>query len=288
MSELLTSPLRPAFLRLLDSIEDRCLICSPYITMNPVRSLVSAIERRRAQDDVQVKVIADISPVNLVNSSTDIDALIYLTEQIRHVETVYLPRIHAKVFISGESLALVTSANFTDGGFSGNLEYGVMFDEPDKVRNIATDMQAYTDLGGVFSTARLMEMREHAANLRTAIRDEQRAISAKVRAASAELLQEASDHLFRVRVQGKTPHAIFSDTIRYLLSRGPMTTPELHQRVQEIHPDICNDELDRIIDGQRFGKLWKHQVRTAQQHLKQRGQVVYDPNLRLWSRAKRA
>ncbi|MEK7270344.1 MAG: hypothetical protein AAB215_05290 [Planctomycetota bacterium] len=43
--------------------------------------------------------------------------------------------------------------------------------------------------------------------------------------------------------------------------------------IQNIHPDICDDSIDRVIDGQHFGKKWKHFVRSAQQHLKQRGEI---------------
>lgn len=31
--------------------------------------------------------------------------------------------------------------------------------------------------------------------------------------------------------------------------------------------------MDRVIDGKRFGKKWKHAVRTAQQKLKRDGLV---------------
>jgi hypothetical protein len=37
---------------------------------------------------------------------------------------------------------------------------------------------------------------------------------------------------------------------------------------QEIHPDLCDDDVDRVIHGVRFGRKWKHAVRTAQQQLK--------------------
>jgi hypothetical protein len=31
-----------------------------------------------------------------------------------------------------------------------------------------------------------------------------------------------------------------------------------------------------VIDGQRFGKRWKHDVRNAQQYLKRQGIIVFD------------
>jgi hypothetical protein len=34
-----------------------------------------------------------------------------------------------------------------------------------------------------------------------------------------------------------------------------------------------------VIDGRRFGKKWKHAVRTAQHQLKKRGVIDHDGNL---------
>jgi hypothetical protein len=60
----------------------------------------------------------------------------------------------------------------------------------------------------------------------------------------------------------------------------------LHGYIHDIHPDICDDTLDRVIDGQHFGKLWKHRVRTAQAHLKEKGLIEYDPARRVWKRTR--
>jgi len=64
-------------------------------------------------------------------------------------------------------------------------------------------------------------------------------------------------------------HTIFATTICYLLEKhGPLTTRQLHPQIADLHPDLCDDSIDRIIDGKRFGKKWNHAVQTAQQHLK--------------------
>lgn len=54
-----------------------------------------------------------------------------------------------------------------------------------------------------------------------------------------------------------------------------MTTAEIHPKVQALLPELCDDQRDLVIDGRHFGKLWKHHVRTAQQHLKRAGIVEY-------------
>ena len=74
--------------------------------------------------------------------------------------------------------------------------------------------------------------------------------------------------------KGKTINEIFSNTIVYLLSKyGSLNTDELNTHIQSIHPDICDDSIDRIINGQHFGKLWKHSVRNAQFSLKKKGLI---------------
>lgn len=77
------------------------------------------------------------------------------------------------------------------------------------------------------------------------------------------------------RVAGKTINSIFAETILYLLrTRGALSTAELHPLVQNIHPDICDDSIDRVINDQHFGKKWKHLVRNAQQSLKANGVIA--------------
>jgi hypothetical protein len=43
-----------------------------------------------------------------------------------------------------------------------------------------------------------------------------------------------------------------------------------------MHPDICDDRIDRVIDGVNFGKKWKHHVRTAEQALKRAHKIEFD------------
>jgi len=37
-----------------------------------------------------------------------------------------------------------------------------------------------------------------------------------------------------------------------------------------------DDSVDRVIGEVHFGKKWKHYARTAQQHLKRRGEIEFD------------
>jgi phosphatidylserine/phosphatidylglycerophosphate/cardiolipin synthase-like enzyme len=280
--ELLSSPFRPHFDQFIDRAERSCLICSPYITMGPVEKLVEKAAQKGLEESLTLRVITDISARNLLNGSTDIAALLLLTQRIRNSDIVYLPRIHAKVYIAGESLAIVSSANFTEGGFWGNLEYGVRVTDASSVQTIRGDVEDYSRLGGGVTTARLGELAERVVQLRGAVQREQRSIDEKLRLLSAELRRATEDELVRVHVSGRSAHAIFAETVLFLLARRNMTTAELHHHIQDIHPDLCDDTTDRVIDGHHFGKLWKHQVRTSQQHLKKKGLVAYDSGDQTW------
>jgi hypothetical protein len=101
----------------------------------------------------------------------------------------------------------------------------------------------------------------------------EKSIKSRLRSEFKRRLENFDDEIIRARAAGRVPHAIFADAILYLLSRKPMSTAQLHPLIQRIHPDLCDDNIDRIIDGKHFGKKWKHAVRTAQQHLKKTGQI---------------
>jgi hypothetical protein len=104
-----------------------------------------------------------------------------------------------------------------------------------------------------------------------------KSIKTKLRAAFEQRTEAAKLELFKARARGKTTHGIFCDTVLYLLEReGPLRTGELHPLIQHIHPDLCDDTIDRVIDGVHFGKRWKHYVRNTQQALRRKGLIGFD------------
>jgi hypothetical protein len=69
---------------------------------------------------------------------------------------------------------------------------------------------------------------------------------------------------------------VFSEVILYLLSKGPLPTVQMHPLIQRLLPDLCDDTVELVINGQPFGKKWKHHVRNAQQSLKRQGVIQFD------------
>lgn len=154
--------------------------------------------------------------------------------------------------------AIITSGNFTRGGLVQNYEYGIALYDKSLVESISDDMRAYAGLGSTLTLETLGRLADETRELQTLKKNAERA--QRQTGIGKQLRQRANviqDTLLRSRIRDRPITAIFSDTIRYLLWSGPKTTEELHER-KDIHPDICDDTIDRVINGQRFGKLWKH------------------------------
>ena len=50
---------------------------------------------------------------------------------------------------------------------------------------------------------------------------------------------------------------------------------KVQAKIKELLPDLCTDE-DLVINGQKFGKRWKHGVRTAQVYLRRGGRIYLE------------
>lgn len=277
----LASPFAPAFGDFIQAVKTSCLLCSPYITRGPVNGLIDSFVRRGLTDTIQMHVITDTSLDNLISGATDVEALMRIKEVMPSARITYHPSVHAKVYIADRQFALITSANFTDGGGHSNLEYGVSLRDRDAINIVHRDIVQYAALGTDVTLSGLALLREHALRLRESVREERRSVHRKIREASEILRREAEDDLIRLRVRDRSVNAIFSDTILYLLARHPMTTEDLNSQISLIHPDLC-DAADRVIDGKHYGKLWKHGVRGAQVTLRRQGHIDYRRDDRLW------
>lgn len=187
-----------------------------------------------------------------------------------------MPSLHAKVYVADERIAIVTSANLTEPGVSGNLEYGTAFTNTHTVQQVRADFENYSLLGAKVSPSDVEALLNETRELKTLFRQAQYSIKKEARRAFQRKLDAARDHLLRHRAKGKTTQAMLSEAILFLLAKAPLNTSELQPLVQQLQPDLCDDSIDRVIDGVHFGRRWKHHVRSAQQALKRRGAISYD------------
>lgn len=259
------------FEHFVSSIRECGLFVSPYISLKPIQRVVELLQGR----DVYIEVLTDLN--SIWQGTTDPAALVTLVNELPRTKIWYLPRLHAKVYIADGRQAIVTSSNLTDYGLWFNYEYGVSISDPVLVRRIWSDLQEYKSLGSPVSRFDLEKLVVNAARLQFLRRQIEYRAEPALRDELQLRINETRDHLMEIRAAGKTTNQIFAETVLYLLRKyGPLTTAQLHPLVQQIHPDLCDDTVDRVIRGVHFGKLWKHYVRNAQQTLKRQGKIRFD------------
>jgi hypothetical protein len=225
--------------------------------------------------EVKCLLLTDLSPHNIASGSTDPEAVEAISKTLPNSEIFHLPRLHAKVYIADKSRSVVTSGNLTAGGLVYNFECGVSIADATESAALGAQIEDYSRLGAKILKEQLSACSTISRELKMIVGGQkstrQYPVEATVR------IDAIAELLLTRRLAGGPIHGIFSETVVYLLRRhGPMSTQNLHEWIAQIHPDLCDNNVDRIIDGKRFGKKWKHAVRTAQQHLKKNGLIRLD------------
>jgi len=258
---------------LVNNAKRELIISSPYVTqegVDLVNNNVSPSLRNRGR----LSILTDLAPLNICQGSTDPKALQSLAGAIEDCTIWHLPRLHAKVYLADSARAMVTSGNLTGSGLMKNYEYGIGFSDRGLAGRIREDILDFARLGACISYDQLILYCQFAGEMTERIRKEKLALSKAAQHKLKQLMRAGEDRLIRLRLATGPIHSIFSETILYLLkSYGPLNTKKIHHFIKQIHPDLCDDNEDRVIDGQHFGKKWKHAVRTAQQHLKTKGLI---------------
>jgi hypothetical protein len=271
--EFLRSPWAEHFDFLIKQVRSSLVISSPYIGREPCSRILAIKSSSEAANQLSILLLTDLSRNTLLSGATDVSAICDLINAFRHMEIRFLPSIHAKVYVADDKVAIITSANMTKGGLLNNFEYGVKVDDGYLVRRIKLDITEYAALGTIIDQSKLEFLSQISSDLNLIRAEAERSLKSRLRTELEHRLKSFDEEIIRTRAAGRAPHAIFADAILYLLARKPMSTAELHPLIQAIHPDLCDNSIDRVIDGKHFGKKWKHAVRTAQQHLKKTGYI---------------
>ncbi|MGC8912726.1 MAG: phospholipase D-like domain-containing protein [Thermoplasmata archaeon] len=274
--KFLLSPWKNEFIDVISKTREELFISSPFINVEGVRILSDAMQTKNS---IEITLVTNLTTQNIVNGLTEPAALLELYKQFTQVKISSLGRLHAKVYLIDNKIGIITSANLTSGGLINNFEYGVLIDEKEIVSTIKDDMSKYYSLGNILDRNLLERINEESNKLHEIKSKTDNLIK---NTKLAQLLKKSTENLevelLKNRIkEGKTINAIFSDTILYLLKKkGALSTEEIHPLIQTIHPDICDDSIDRVINGQHFGKKWKHFVRDAQQSLKKKGLIYLE------------
>ncbi|MGC2161814.1 MAG: phospholipase D family protein [Silvibacterium sp.] len=273
---LLRNPWDSQLADLLSSPREFLLVASPFITRSVANWVGEQLNRNAAATKLQILCLTNVRIESVLSGSLELEGLADLGRAFQGFVPVHLPALHAKVFIADKKYAIVTSGNLTHGGLRANYEYGVAIKDHQLVRVIRRDFEGYASLGARLNLDQIVSLIEEFSGLRAEYQKQERGTLKAAGTAFRGRLRAAEDKVLQIRAEGMSNQAIFCNTIEYLLSKGPLSTAELHPRIQQIHPDICDDTVDRIIAGVSFGKKWKHLVRNAQQALKRAGRISYD------------
>jgi hypothetical protein len=218
----------------------------------------------------------NLSVRNMVQAVTDPRAILSVAEAAAGARVIHLPGLHAKAYVADGDRAIITSGNLTGGGLHRNLELGVLIRGCDAVEPIQKRIRSFLELGAEVPASRLAAFGQAVEKASLEFASRRRGVERRIAREFRSSLSIVEDELLELRLSQGPLSAVFSKTIEYLLkSNGAMTTVQLHPEIAALHPDLCDDSIDRVIGGRRFGKKWKHAVRSAQQRLKQSGIVEY-------------
>ena len=265
------SPWNEAFEEFARSIRQEAVIVAPFITEPPLLRLASLLGADRQP---QISVLTNLSADSLLQGSVDGGAIADFCRAVPTAAVRHLPGLHAKAYVADDHTAIITSGNLTAGSLFRNYEYGVRIADPPLVRRIASDLREYGSLGTAVSIAELDNLAGIAQSLRNKHAAALDSANSDLRREFEQQMATAQETLRQLRAKpGESANSIFGRTILHILGNGPLTTDAIHPLVQNIHPDLCDDGIDRVINGVHFGFRWKHLVRRAQQHLRDRGQI---------------
>jgi len=273
---LVRSPWTEKLQELVSLVDQNLLIACPFVKRFATERILAQLDQRQLRESVRLHLITDLRPESTLAGSMDLEALSELGRNVPGFELTHLPSVHAKVFVADCKMVIVTSGNLTEPGLCGNVEYGVALTDGNVVKQVRSDLEGYASLGARVSIEDVAALSAEMEDLKVLFQQAERSVRLQARRAFKDKLKSTHIQLLRHRAKGKTTHAILSDTIRFLLSKGPLRTEELHPLIQLLHPDLCDDSVDRIIDGVHFGKKWKHYVRNAQQYLKRHQEIQFD------------
>jgi phosphatidylserine/phosphatidylglycerophosphate/cardiolipin synthase-like enzyme len=250
---------------LFGNVKSELTISSPFISDAGADLLIKSVSNAfKARGEL--RFITDLSPRNIYQGLTKPRSLDKFFREINLVQIFHLPKLHAKVYIQDNKKAIVTSGNLTAGGLYNNFEYGIFTDDCTFVADIKKDLTDYGNLGALVN---YQDLQRYCDLSETIIGSyPQKDISLN------NAIEQANDELIKFKLVSGKIHPVFEKTILYVLHKyGVLDQDSINGLIQAIHPDLCDDNVDRVINGVSFGKKWKHAARTAIQRLKKLRQV---------------
>ena len=274
--DLIKSPWADVFSEFGRSVQTQAILAAPFIGPGPLADLASFFD---SANPPRVELITNLAVDSLLQGTVDSGAIANFCRAFPEVEVRHLPGLHAKVYVADDHSAIITSGNLTRASLNRNYEYGIHVTEKALVRQIAEDVREYASLGSQVTLVELDELAEISKSLRSVYDETLMTSHESIRKEFHDNMELARTALMNLRAKpGETTHSIFARTILHILKNGPLSTREMQPIIQAIHPDICDDSAVRVINGVRFGKMWKHTLRGSQVYLRRQGRIELRQN----------
>jgi hypothetical protein len=259
-----------------NSVNQELVISSPYLSDVGAKFLIDNISKNFKESGT-LKFVSDLSPRNIYQGATDPNSFRLLFNSINSVILFHLPRLHAKVYVSDSNKAIITSGNLTAGGLYNNFEYGIFTDEEININFIKKDLLNYGNLGALINYEEIKTYCSISEEIKLLYKQKEKSSKKEFENKFNKAVEKADTELIKAKIGSGALHSVFEKTIYYILQKNEsLPTSSINEQIAEIHPDLCDNDVDRVINGIHFGKKWKHAVRTAQQHLKKKGLVNFE------------
>ncbi len=278
MSELLTSPWLPTFKALVREATTELSLVAPFITSWPLSWVGQEVAGRPVSP--QVSLMTDFNLVSLQSGSLSVAAVDAFMRLVPEVRVIHVPRLHAKTYLNSQT-AIVTSGNLTANGLLHNVEYGVRLTTKKEVEQVRQQVLNLEQIGSRLSSQSIQAIAACVGEVQSTIQQQasrpQRSILARL---LTQQQQNLSSQVLAGRTETESVEGIFRRTLLAVLRwHGPSSTQSIHGWMMQLQPDLCDESLNRVINGVSFGRKWKHQVRSAQAGLKRAGLVSYSNGL---------
>ena len=258
--------------------EQSVLIAAPFIKYQEAAWLCE-----RFRPGISVTTLTNINLEAISSSVLDVAALRCILEVSPLARLIALPTLHAKVFVADDKVAIVTSGNLTRSALDHNIEYGILLRQTDLVKTIHDDMISFARLGSAVSTSTIGQIEPLEHELREARSKLDDKASPQARRKLTDLIRKSLPMFVGAHVGNRSKYAVFGEAIRFVLANRPLPTRTIHEQVRSLLPDLCDDSVPLIVNGQYYGKAWKRDLRHAQLHLKRKGVLTLDKSSGLWS-----
>ncbi len=116
--------------------KEELLILTPWIKTIGAKLILSSITSK----NIHLILVTRIDISDFVKGSSDIEAIRLCFDHLENFSLKPLPNLHAKVYISDDKSAVVTSGNLTFGGLQNNIEAGILINDHEYVKELKKNL----------------------------------------------------------------------------------------------------------------------------------------------------